>query len=94
MPLGQSTHFKTKLSGRATVLTDAMNLSLILERPKLLLLNTVPQGMFMKHTVKGLILAQNERWRHGLGMQVERMPVAILAEVAKGAVTHGYLPRG
>ena len=23
---------------------------------------------------KGLILAQNERWRHGLGMQVERMP--------------------
>jgi len=24
--------------------------------------------------VKGLILAQNERWRHGLGMQVERMP--------------------
>jgi len=24
--------------------------------------------------VKGLILAQNERWRHGLGMQVERIP--------------------
>ena len=22
--------------------------------------------------LKGLILAQNERWRHGLGMQVER----------------------
>ena len=27
-----------------------------------------------EHTVKGLILAQNERWRHGLGMQVERIP--------------------
>ena len=24
--------------------------------------------------VKGLILAQNERWRRGLGMQVERIP--------------------
>ena len=24
--------------------------------------------------VKGLILAQNERWRRGLGMQVERVP--------------------
>jgi len=24
--------------------------------------------------VKGLILAQNERWRHGLGMQVEGIP--------------------
>ena len=23
-----------------------------------------------EHSVKGLILAQNERWRHGLGMQV------------------------
>ena len=28
------------------------------------------------HTqLKGLILAQNERWRHGLGMQVEREPL-------------------
>ncbi len=24
--------------------------------------------------LKGLILAQNERWRRGLGMQVEREP--------------------
>jgi hypothetical protein len=24
--------------------------------------------------LKGLILAQNERWRHGLGMQVVRIP--------------------
>jgi len=24
--------------------------------------------------LKGLILAQNERWRHGLGMQVEGIP--------------------
>ena len=29
-----------------------------------------------EHSVKGLILAQNERWRHGLGMQVERIPVS------------------
>ena len=26
------------------------------------------------HKLKGLILAQNERWRRGLGMQVEREP--------------------
>lgn len=26
----------------------------------------------MKLILKGLILAQNERWRRGLGMQVER----------------------
>ena len=25
--------------------------------------------------LKGLILAQNERWRRGLGMQVEREPL-------------------
>ena len=25
-----------------------------------------------KHQLKGLILAQNERWRRGLGMQVAR----------------------
>jgi hypothetical protein len=27
-----------------------------------------------KNQLKGLILAQNERWRRGLGMQVEREP--------------------
>jgi hypothetical protein len=27
-----------------------------------------------KKLLKGLILAQNERWRRGLGMQVERIP--------------------
>ena len=43
----------------------------------------------MRITVKGLILAQNERWRRGLGMQVERELVAILGKVAKGAVRHG-----
>ena len=26
------------------------------------------------YILKGLILAQNERWRRGLGMQVERIP--------------------
>src|SRR6266851_445414 len=28
--------------------------------------------------LKGLILAQNERWRRGLGMQVERIPEGLL----------------
>ena len=28
--------------------------------------------------LKGLILAQNERWRRGLGMQVERIPGGLL----------------
>ena len=28
--------------------------------------------------MKGLILAQNERWRRGLGMQVERIPGGLL----------------
>jgi hypothetical protein len=28
--------------------------------------------------LKGLILAQNERWRRGLGMQVERIPKGLL----------------
>jgi hypothetical protein len=27
-----------------------------------------------EYILKGLILAQNERWRRGLGMQVERIP--------------------
>jgi len=40
-----------------------------------------------EHLVKGLILAQNERWRHGLGMQVERIPAR--GEAAKGAVMYG-----
>ncbi len=31
-----------------------------------------------KHILKGLILAQNERWRRGLGMQVERIPWGLL----------------
>ena len=43
--------------------------------------------------LKGLILAQNERWRRGLGMQVERIPAAVAiqwwGEVAKGAVRRG-----
>ena len=29
--------------------------------------------------MKGLILAQNERWRRGLGMQVERIPEGLLS---------------
>src|SRR5262249_32405603 len=32
----------------------------------------------MQTFLKGLILAQNERWRRGLGMQVERIPPGLL----------------
>jgi len=35
--------------------------------------------------LKGLILAQNERWRRGLGMQVERAPAS--AGVSGGRVS-------
>ena len=35
-------------------------------------------GISSKHFLKGLILAQNERWRRGLGMQVERIPGGLL----------------
>jgi len=40
--------------------------------------------------LKGLILAQNERWRRGLGMQVVRQ-VSLRGDggAAKGRVTHG-----
>ncbi len=46
------------------------------------------------HKLKSLILAQNERWRRGLGMQVVRVGVAIQRQVAKGRVTRRYLPSG
>ena len=36
------------------------------------------RGM-MRTFLKGLILAQNERWRRGLGMQVERIPGGLLS---------------
>src|SRR5262249_39287185 len=37
---------------------------------------TAGLGRLLKQLLlKGLILAQNERWRRGLGMQVERIPV-------------------
>ena len=35
---------------------------------------SAPKQLFLK----GLILAQNERWRRGLGMQVERIPGGLL----------------
>ena len=38
--------------------------------------------------VKGLILAQNERWRRGLGMQVE-CESSNTSSMAKGIVMHG-----
>src|SRR5437879_5500887 len=42
-------------------------------------------GLTSNQFVKGLILAQNERWRRGLGMQVEREP---------GSNTRGKWRRG
>ena len=38
---------------------------------KMLPFTNSPEFANIKH-LKGLILAQNERWRRGLGMQVER----------------------
>ena len=38
----------------------------------------MPAGVAREYLLKGLILAQNERWRRGLGMQVERIPVGQL----------------
>ena len=40
--------------------------------------------------LKGLILAQNERWRRGLGMQVEREPSLTLSSPSP----HAPLPQG
>ena len=44
--------------------------------------------------LESLILAQNERWRQVLGMQVERMTreLALLKSVAHEWVTRGKLP--
>ena len=56
---------------------------------KLLLVHDTAQVVVIEHIVKGLILAQNERWRRGLGMQVEREPGATPGKVAKGAVRRG-----
>src|SRR5262249_58455063 len=44
------------------------------------LLSGLPKGLFLAKRLflKGLILAQNERWRRGLGMQVERIPKGLL----------------
>ena len=43
-------------------------------QPKLASQTRIPEsGIWVKqYQLKGLILAQNERWRRGLGMQVER----------------------
>ena len=58
-----------------------------LDRPSLLshtgqrrieLSKATPRGV-NKIFLKGLILAQNERWRRGLGMQVERIPGGLLS---------------
>ena len=51
-------------------------------------------GGHVSKQLKGLILAQNERWRRGLGMQVERKGPARGTRAAKGTVMRGYLPSG
>ena len=43
-------------------------------------------GMVSIQSMKGLILAQNERWRRGLGMRVVREP-------ARGKVANGVVMR-
>ena len=45
-----------------------------------------------RYKLKGLILAQNERWRRGLGMQVEREVYFGKWTAAKGTVMCRYLP--
>ena len=46
-------------------------------------------GVFRATLLKGLILAQNERWRRGLGMQVERAWQQVSgARVSKATVTN------
>jgi len=42
--------------------------------------------------LKGLILAQNERWRRGLGMQVVREASFGRWRAAEGRVMRGYVP--
>ncbi len=44
--------------------------------------NVEPESQVGLFATESLILAQNERWRHGLGMQVERG--AAMRPVAKG----------
>ena len=51
-------------------------------------------GWLSLNELKGLILAQNERWRRGLGMQVEREVPFGGRTAAKGRVMCGYLPSG
>ena len=59
------------------------SLSLVVRRPQTLLASS--QACGLRSTghetifLKGLILAQNERWRRGLGMQVERIPGGLLS---------------
>ena len=46
----------------------------------------------ISQSIEGLIPAQNERWRRGLGMQVEREVYFGKWTAAKGTVMQGYLP--
>ena len=40
--------------------------------------------------LESLILAQNERWRQVLGMQVERMTESLLSEVSGARVSNAW----
>ena len=46
--------------------------SLIIEQYELSFIELCENFRFGGNVTESLILAQNERWRHGLGMQVER----------------------
>src|SRR5258707_14535709 len=61
---------------------QSSSLSRVVRRPQTLLVYhrgfSFGRLLLGKHILKGLILAQNERWRRGLGMQVERIPRGLL----------------
>ena len=43
---------------------------------------------FIKDVMESLILAQDERWRHALHMQVERGLVSLLIDLSGGRVSN------
>ena len=81
-----SEHCKTKSAIKLFVFLSFVNVSIVqvyLQRLNSTVLASSRHELDTK--LKGLILAQNERWRRGLGMQVEREPARGTA--ANGVVT-------
>jgi hypothetical protein len=64
--------FVDKLSRRVMTMTDAKAQRLLWLKANLVSGDFGCKLLRMKTQVKGLILAQNERWRRGLGMRVVR----------------------